>query len=278
METYYGDYVLLPYHAAWNDAPVVILQAKTSTEETLHGQLLRASAWHTLQRSQEWTIMSKSAVETDQIAETIRVALESQHAAAPYFLAMRMVAEVGPDSITADYDPDGGLDAGSTIWWRNASGLHGLCNVAARDGKVLTLSERPEGLDPGSYVAPIILGTLDASISEEELNGACRKWTLRLQGLMGDINGSLREVEDAFAVAVSISGELVEVSPDRDANEPVTLGVVVSGQLLTVVVSRETPEAVNLGVGISALLDQVAFNTTSQDPLTMSVSISGSLV
>jgi len=130
----------------------------------------------------------------------------------------------------------------------------------------------------GAYISPIALGFIEASPSVKEISGGARRLTLSFAQTMGDLNGPFRTLDpDSAALGVSISGELVEVSPNRECSEPEALAVSISGSLVTVVVSASASDSAALGVSISGSIQVVAFNTNTSESSSLGVTISGSL-
>lgn len=277
MEQYYGEYILIPYPAQWKVRPKVFLSTKTASDETPLGERKAASEWHAVRRAQSWTIESMTIEQTDQIAETLRMAQQNKKAAAPYFLAMRTIVAIDGNTITLAAEPDG--DLYGSIWWsgEDFGSANGICQIESTDGAEITLIEMPEGMEVGGFVAPMILGVL-SKVKEKEVCGATRRWTVTIESLAGDINGTLRDTDDALAMAMDISGHLHDKVLNRDESETMEMAVEVSGQLIDIVINTNVSDAMDVDLDIEGDLIQKAFNTDTEDELAMDLGITGYLI
>ena len=278
-EIYYCEYVLIPYPADLKDRPSVSLRHETAIDETPTGREKRRSRRAVLRRILRWTLTAKDGEWAGRMEETFRIAQENKKACVPRFLSARRIAAIEGTTITLDAVADVDFPAGSTIWWSTPdASAYGLAIVTASTSATVTVSAIAEGMAVGAYISPIALGFIEASPTVKEISGGARRFTLSFAQSMGDLNGSFRTLDpESASLGVSISGELVEVSPNRECSEPQALAVSISGSLVTVVVSASDSDAAALGVSLSGSIQVVAFNTNTSEPSSLGVTISGTL-
>ncbi|MFA5266089.1 MAG: hypothetical protein WC378_19885, partial [Opitutaceae bacterium] len=233
-EIYYGNYVLLGYAANWKTRPKATLRMLTNSREANIGSELRGSSWAMYRRVQEWLVTGRDGEECGRIEETIRVAQVAKKAAAPYWLAARSVSSVNGNVITLDVAPDPAYAPGQIMWFGGLrSSAYGLAIVLGASGRELTLAAVPEGLSAGVQCAPVLLGILDGDPSVKEVHGASRSWTLALAQTMGDLAGQIRTEEESATMGISISGNLIDMTPVRASAAASVIGISISGNLVT---------------------------------------------
>jgi hypothetical protein len=274
MEIFLGNHVFLPYGANWKTRPKASLGSMTNSRETPVGGEVRATAWATLRRTQDWTVTGRDGEECGRIEETVRVALAARCAGAPYWLASRAIAAVNGNVITLDAAPDLPLAQGTILWFGGlGAAAYGLCTVASASGRSVTLVAAPAGIAAGMQCAPVLLGTLDSDPDVSEIHGAARSWTLRLTE-SGDLHGLTRSGAEAMGLGLSIAAVRNGTILGRNANEFQVLALTISATRTTIVVGQATAEAMAMAISIAATRDEIAINQTHAETAGLNLTIS----
>jgi len=243
------------------------------------GQETRDSIWHTFRRQQSWTVKRMDGDSAFAFEEEISVAQEDKACCVPYFAALNQVESISGLTLSLVLTLGVTQGSGSVMWWCNAAtGEAGTVQVRSGAGTQITaLTSVPDGLVAGCFIAPLIYGALD-SAKRQELEGASCLYTLSITERAGAASGPARTISEALSMALSsVSGEMVEVSPNRETTDAAGVGITLSGALVTVVVSTPVSDAAGVGITLSGTLVTVVLNTDIAESAGMGITISGSL-